>query len=368
MTRRTRLHFRAAGAAAILGAIVLVVVSTHRQPAAIPDATIGASSSATAPIVQPIMVTASNPAVVRTSAEAAPQPGPGVLAARIHARLRALMERQTDDDHTHDEVMRELLGVLRDDNVAAIVSALTPKELATDFGTAAVIRWLHVDPGAAATWLPTRLELSNDQGWLIGHALLDTPVAIDLLCHNLPDGSWKQSLLTGAALGAADSDPVGAIALADRMAAGNEQTSAYETIAYAWVVADPVAAENWVSRVEPAELRGRLLATGAKALAATDPDLAATWLVAAVRSGAVLNEATLTIVEAWSTKDPAAAAAWVGGLPPEGPRLAAIEQVFQNWLKTEPAAAQAWLMRLPDRAEIIARLEADEAERSEPKP
>ncbi len=263
--------------------------------------------------------------------------------------------------------MAELLALLTDANAGAIVRELNPAELQSEFGTAALVRWLRVDARDGSAWLVSHGGPTGEQAAIIGRSLVGSPANVLTLSDALPDGPWKQAMLSGAALQAADRDPRVAIDLAQRMPSGDDRSNAFETIAYAWAVADPVAAGKWIETVTDPLLRQRLLATGAKALASSDPDLAATWLVSAVKSGAVLNDTALTIVDAWTAKDPAAAAAWVQEFPAQAPRQEAIQLVLQRWQKSNPDAANAWLSGLPDRAAVVAQLEANATENAEPK-
>ena len=286
---------------------------------------------------------------------------------RVHAKLHELGQRKTGDDETLAAILAELLPLIDDANAADLTRALSNEELRTPFGTAALTRWLQTDAGTAARWLGEHDALLPEQTWSIGQALVKTPDALDTMCAILPPGPTKQTLLNGAALTLADRDPQSAIALASRMDPGDLRTSAFETIAYAWAATDAGAAQKWASGIDDPMLRQRLLAVGAKALAVTDPDLAATWLSAAVRDGAVLNETALTIVDTWSEKNPAAAAAWVATFGNGTPRAEAIELVAKHWMKSDPAAANAWLLRQPERADVLAKLQAEENEAAEPK-
>lgn len=285
----------------------------------------------------------------------------------VHAKLRQVEQRKTGDDETLNTIMAELIPLLNERNVAEITRSLSPEELRTPFGTAALTRWLTSDPATAAAWIGTHDYAMPEQAWLIGRDLLKSSGSLDAACATLPEGGFKQAILNGAALGAADRDPRAAVALAGRMEPGDARTNAYETIAYSWATSDAAAAQQWALSATDPMLRQKLLAAGAKALAGTDPDLAATWLAAAVKDGATLNDTALMIAETWSDKDPAAAAAWVATFGDGTPREAAIEVVVKRWMKSDAAAANAWLLRQPERAQVLAKLQAEENEAAEPK-
>ena len=113
---------------------------------------------------------------------------------------------------------------------------------------------------------------------------------------------------------------------------------------------------QWIAQVTDPALRDRLLAVSVKAIAVTDPDLAAGWLKQAFASEGPFAEAALSVVENWISRDPLKTSAWVAQLPPGRSRDAAIEIVVQKWLSVDPSAAAAWIASLPERQEILARV------------
>ncbi len=299
---------------------------------------------------------------------AAPQPlvelaAPALSKAELRATVRAKLQQwfatKTGDTETQERLTEELLALLNDGNTAEVVRELSANEFNTPFATRALERWLALDASSAARWIGARPDAREEHAVLVARRLLDDPVALRAHCDQLPSGAWKESVLNYASLEMASKDPVRAIAVAQSMIPGDSRSSALETIAYDWFGRDLSAAAGWAKSVEDPVLRERLLAVGAKAIAIADPDLAAGWLVTAVKSENLRNETALGVVETWADQHPAEAAKWVARFSDAGPRKAAIDLVLNHWLKSDPASANAWLLSLPERDAVLARLKAE---------
>jgi hypothetical protein len=286
--------------------------------------------------------------------------------AAVRLKLRQWAERKTGDVETENRLMEEMLALLTNDNAAELTRSLDAEERGTPFGLAALERWLSIEPAKAARWMAAQSETTEPQALLVARALLKNSAAVRAYCDEISDGDWKQSVLKSASLELAESDPAGAINLARRLNAEAVRTDVLQTVTYDWITHEPRAALDWITQLNDAALREGLLAVGAKAIAVTDPDLAAGWLVTAVKSEKILNDTALSIIESWAAQDPAKAAKWVALFPPQGPREAAVNLVVDRWLQSDPNAANAWLLTLPERDKVLARLKAaqDEQQRS----
>jgi hypothetical protein len=326
----------------------------------------GAEKSRPAEPVRPTTMGSISPAARETPAEtpAGPTATPGrsleAITADVRARLRAWMETNTGETEIQNKLTEDALALVDDGHVADVLRALSSEEVNTPFGSAAMGRWLKLEPLAAAKWIGARENPTDEHALLVATQLLKEPAQLHAYCDQLPEGQWKLGVLNNAALTAAPSDPAQAIALAHRMAPGGVQTSAFETVAYDWSTRDPEAALGWMTRVEDPKLRERLFAVGAKAIAATDPDLAATWLHGGVKSPQLMHDTALSLVEIWVAQDPATAARWVSTFPTGGPRAAAVEAVARSWLRSAPEAASAWIRALPEGPRLQAKLNAEQ--------
>jgi hypothetical protein len=334
-----------------LAAVAAGMILLWRHAAPAPAAALRAGSAPLAARISP--PAARPPSATPAAAAARAQPA----FAPIHGQLRRLLEVQTGDEETRDRLLQELAAELTDENVAAVLRTLSREELRTAFGAQALERWLQLDPAAAADWIGGRTDASPRDAALVAGALLPNAAALNAYCDQLPDGTFKEAVLTDAGLQILPRDPAEAMALARRLGPGPGQTNLLETLAYDWTTRDPTAALNWMMGVHDPALRESLVAMGAKAVAVSDPSLAANWLAAGVQSPEVYRSTALALAETWVDRSPAEAAAWVAQLAPGAARQGAVDVILRHWLATDPDAARRWIAGLPERDGILQALQ-----------
>jgi hypothetical protein len=137
-----------------------------------------------------------------------PRPGNKNLAAEAENRLTG-----------------ELRELLNDGNTPSIVQALTPEDLESPFGLAALTRWADKDPGAAARWVAARPGATDDQAWIVAQRLVEDPVEFERFSAELPESPWKQEFLGHFGAAVVSLDPVLAVYIAQRMAPGDAQNA-----------------------------------------------------------------------------------------------------------------------------------------------
>lgn len=349
-----------------VGAVLVFLWSRNRtneplpQPVAKPVAALPSTTTPRAPATAAPAVSLFEE---KQFVASAPPPTLAEVQAAVRVKLKQWFATNTGDTEIQEALIKELLDLLTDENTAEVIKGLSPQEWNTPFSTAALDLWLKQDPAQAARWVATRTDAREEQALLVARHLLESPVELHAYCDLLPETAWKQHVLRHASLEMVAKDPIAAVAFAQRLAPGDVQTDSLETIAYDWFGRDLAAAVNWTKSVEDPALRERLLAVGAKAIAIADPDLAAGWLVSAVKTEGVLGETALSIVETWADQHPAQAATWVARFSDAGPRKAAVDLLLNHWLKSDPASANAWIQTLPEREAILAKLKAEQAER-----
>lgn len=281
----------------------------------------------------------------------------------LRAKLRDLLATKTGDTERSEQLLRELTALLTDANAADVVRSLQSEELNTPFGTVALERWLSVDPQSAATWIATRPDATEEQAWLVAKMLLKSPAALTTFTDALAESDFKEHVLVGGALAVVGKNPQEAIALAARLAPGFAQTNVYQTIAFDWATGDPEKALAWMMTLPDPDLREELVAVGAKAIAVTDPDLAAQWLSTSVNTESLFNDTALSLVQTWASKNPAQAAIWVARLSSPEIRQTSADIVARRWSESDPQAAGAWLAELPEGETILAKWQAEKSER-----
>jgi hypothetical protein len=282
--------------------------------------------------------------------------GPGQrLIAAVAARLRAWTD--DDDPALRDQRTQELETLLGPGGPGEIADRLkTIEALPADlmnfaFGLPSFQQWMFSDPRTAVDWMRSHPGISEArlltlvQNW--GQKNRDE---LRLYLGGLPESGWKQKVVVAASYAALPDDPVEAITWARQMNPGGPQTGLLEMATVEWAKCDPAAAAYWVGRVFDSTLREHLIGSLAIGFADTDPDLAAGWVMGAVRPGPVLDRSVAEIARAWARRDPTSAGAWVAQVPAGGGRQMALENLLNIWGNQDRAAATAWVQGLPDEA------------------
>jgi hypothetical protein len=126
---------------------------------------------------------------------------------------------------TENRLTGELQDLLNDANTPEIVRSLSPEDLETPFGLAALTRWVDRDPAAAARWIAERPGATDDQAWIVAQRLLEDPVEFERFSGELPDSPWKQEFLGYFGTAVLSLDPVLSVYIAQRMTPGEAQTA-----------------------------------------------------------------------------------------------------------------------------------------------
>jgi len=339
---------RSTQAALLAGGMLAGVLAWTLYPGASPAPTSAVDPPAgKGPVTSPTPLAKGN----SSSAEAVSTPvaKPSFDAGVVHSKLRAWREaRARDSEDELDQCMKALLSLVTDENAAQILQSLSKEEWDTPFTEAVFRRWMQVDPVQAANWTGFRSDGADSP--LIAVAaeewVKDQPGLLSYVDH-LPDTAWKQNLLSASGLELSLKDPQGAIALAQRMKPGDEQTHLLQAVLCDWVSREPATALNWILDVHEPALRESLTAAAAKSYALNEPRLAAAWVISNVGSEKIKNDAVLSIIETWSSTDPENAAKWASTELDGATQKAAVNIISSHWMNSNPTAAQAWVQNLP---------------------
>jgi len=287
------------------------------------------------------------------------------LSPQVREALRRAFEawahRQTGDTAAEQRILAELMALLTPENAPAIARVLTPDQLESPFGQEVLKSWLQTDTAGAAAWIASRPAPTEMQALLVTRQWLAAPDKFQAFCDQLPDTGWKQTLLSTAGKEALAADPTTAAAFAQRMDPGPAQTDTLETIAWSWISRNSSAATAWIGQVADPALREQLAAVGTRAIALTDPDLAASWMASSVKSPALLNTTSLSLAEIWAGENAAQAADWSAKIADPATRQAAVNLVAKLWMESDTKAAEAWIRKQPEAPAIISALEAEQA-------
>lgn len=191
------------------------------------------------------------------------------------ATIQKLLSRQRRfgpaERGSEDEIRGALAGLLTDDNAGAVVRGLSGDELRTEFGALALSRWAATDAMSASLWLAQQPDRSDEQTWVIAHALAGDAVALDVLGDLLPAGSWREDLLEATSRASLSVDPDHAVLLAHRLQSEARMTRVLAAIADEQTLIDPKAVARWVMAEPDISRRDELLLSSATALASIDP-------------------------------------------------------------------------------------------------
>ncbi len=116
-----------------------------------------------------------------------------------------------------------------------------------------------------------------------------------------------------------------------------------------WVTQDFDATVAWANQnLRDEGALGPVLRETVDRLTFRDPAKAARLIDLYPDEKLTSTESIGRIINAWSTSEPQAAAAWVGKLADEAQRAAAIKQLAGNWGVRAPEQAEQWARSLPD--------------------
>ena len=323
----------------LLGIILFPVYFFWRRDAPVPAPALPAG----AVTASPDLVSSSGPAV---------RPATRLVNTLVALRWKLRLWRESrlnhpDDSTDCDQLLQEMLALVRDDNVAAIVAALSPADLNTLFGLAALHHWMQLDPVSATCWLASRPDTNEAENLAVADDWVRQPAGLQDCLAQLPASEWKQSFMGDVGAEMSVHDPTAAVKLASQMEPGSAQINLFRTVAGNWVGTDPQAAFQWVNSVTDPALRTQLVAATAQSYALTDPVQAANWMVSSISSGALMNDTALNIVKTWAAQNPAQAADWVSDFPAGSVKAAAVQIVAGYWVHTDRDAANAWVQNTP---------------------
>jgi hypothetical protein len=270
----------------------------------------------------------------------------GQLRWKLH-EWQASIVNDPDNVAEHDRLLREMLALVTDDNVATVVQSLSAADLDTPLGIGALHHWMHLDQVQATAWLAARPETTAGQTLAVADDWVAHRAGLQEFLGQLPATAWKQNFISDLGAEMSVKDPAAAVKLAAQMDASSAQLDLFRTVACNWVATDHDAAFQWVAGITNAPLRDQLIVSSVQAYAVTDPASAVNWLVESVNSDDTVNTAALNILRTWAAQNPAQAAQWVSQFPDGNLKAAAVQIVSGYWLQTDRDAASAWVQNLP---------------------
>jgi|SRR5579862_1001434 len=264
----------------------------------------------------------------------------------VSARLR-----EWDDDDApqlRDERLRELAAWLDGTNALEIVQALPPKFMGYVFAVPSFRGKLLADPQAALDWMSNNTNVQSQLLTFLSDWQQKNPDEMRQSLAGLPEGEWKQQVLSAAVNEALSRDPASAIAIASQMQSGSAQTQWLTMAATEWAKQNPAAAAQWANQVASGDLRDRLLASVISGAAENDPQRALDFLAQFQMTDTAFNQSVANASWTFALKDSDATADWISGLPESLTRQIALENLMAVWGGHQPEAATVWVEGLPE--------------------
>jgi hypothetical protein len=264
------------------------------------------------------------------------------------AVLTKLKEWDDDDDPAlRAERLSELEALLSGTNALEIVETLPADFIGYVFALPSFREQLLVNPQASLGWMEEHTNVQSQLLTFLHDWSEQDSREMQQYLDGMPDGEWREKVLSAAANEALSRDPAGAIAMAVQMESSPERMQWLSTATSEWAKQNPDAAAQWTAQITDSDLRDHLLASVVAGAAENNPDQALDFLERFQLSDAAFNQSIADIVWTCALRDSGATAAWVEHFP-EGPaRQVALKNLIAVWGNHQADAAGAWVEKLP---------------------
>jgi hypothetical protein len=238
-----------------------------------------------------------------------------------------------------------------------------------------VARWVQMDPESALSFAASNrgFEYIADDVFQ-AEAEVDLQGALDR-AKAIPDADLRYMALRGVLSFMVDTDPAGALSLAqtlgnfpgneplnsviyrqwaaqDPQAAalqavqdtgdGNPWRSPISQVARTWATQDPMAAANWAVSLSDPETEARSISQVMRQWARQDPTAAANW-VSALPQGSSYDSAAAALAFSMASSDPQAAVTWADNIADASARTSALQRVSREVMWRDPTNGAAIL-------------------------
>ncbi len=151
------------------------------------------------------------------------------------------------------------------------------------------------------------------QEWRVWAA--EDPDAALTAARRLPDGPGRNEIFGAICFGLETVKPREAATLAVALHLQNQPGAIVESLVQQWSETDAAAALEWASGLPADDHRSLYLARIAFIQSQRDPVSAANLVIGQVPPGAIQDEAVMTVLHQWGTRDLPAAAKWAATFP-----------------------------------------------------
>jgi len=257
--------------------------------------------------------------------------------------MLAEAERETDESRRERMLVHTVAWIERQGlpAILEIAKIENPSEMMAEAKARLLENLAKRDPKTAAS------AALSDPGAM--HTVLASWVTRNLAeatnwAGQLPEGESKYQALLFVAAEAVRTDPGAALKITCDLPASSERDALLSRVTSEWTAGAPADALAWVAQISDAPLRAQLTAAIASTLAQSDSATAAQLALTSLEPGALRDTVVVGIVQRWTQRDAASAAAWVAKFPEGDLRAAAIDNIVKLWPSRTDAAM--WLSGL----------------------
>jgi hypothetical protein len=261
----------------------------------------------------------------------------------------AKLQEWDDDDRPdlREQRIRELAALLEGTNAWDIIADVPANLMGYIFAVPSVRQRLMSDPVAALDWMSLHPNVQPQLQTFLHDWRQSDKNAMQQTISALPDGPWKEQVVTAAANEALTTDPESAVGLAMQMDAAPQQNPWLNMAMTEWAKQDPYAAAQRANQAGDVTLQQQLFKDVTVGLAGSNPQQAADFAMQFITNGKTLNDSMGEIAWAWALQDPASASAWLAQLPGGDAQQSALQNLMEVWGNHDPSAATTWVENLP---------------------
>lgn len=210
-----------------------------------------------------------------------------------------------------------------------------------------IARWVEADPNGALQFAASNPHYEDIAENVFQHeAATDLQSAIERAL-SLPNPDLRYQALRGVVSYMADTDPAGALALAEKAGEfpGNEPLN---SVAYReWATTDPANAAKRAAEDPSGDGWRSPVGQVVRTWAGQDPAAAASWSLS-LSDPQAQSRAVGQVVRQWARADVTAATNWINGLPPGAAHDSASAAVAYSIASADPQAAVNWIQNIQD--------------------
>ncbi len=235
------------------------------------------------------------------------------------------------------------------DGALAFCESLPPDVLQNLSHSFLLYRASEKDPERMLQWVDitfTGEKHAEALGTVLRQLTNQSPRRAAEVVAGLPFGQDYSSAVMAVSHSWARKDPLGAWEWARELPVGNERNLAFRQISRQMAEQDLAQAENMVLQLEDPDQQSILLGEVARTMANRDPQEALSWAGSLPQD--VRTDGYTSVLEEWSQRDPANAAAFYANSDflDSSPQLGAF--LAANWVSVDPVAAVDWVASLPE--------------------